>query len=267
MAPTQPSQADFGFDQASDGVAGPAAAGLSGSLKSWNPEEWPLAPGWEPVVHSFLASPQGHKLAEFMRRRLAAGAVVYPPKPFRALELTPLAGVKAVILGQDPYHGPGQAEGLAFSVAPGVRLPPSLRNIFKEIQRDLGQAIPASGSLGAWARQGVLLLNTSLTVEDGQAASHARQGWEALTDALLAHVAASAPACVYMLWGAHAQAKAPLITEAAASHGRKALILQSNHPSPLSALRPPVPFMGNGHFSQARDWLAGQGIAVDWALA
>ena len=181
----------------------------------------------------------------------------------RALELTPLAQVRVVILGQDPYHGPGQAEGLAFSVAPGVKVPPSLRNIFKELQRSLGTPAPADGSLVRWARQGVLLLNTCLTVEDGQAASHARWGWEALTDQLVRAVAQSPQPVVFMLWGGHAQAKAGLI-EAAAPDGRH-LLLQANHPSPLSALRPPQPFWGCGHFARAqRFWVDRGQNGVQW---
>jgi uracil-DNA glycosylase len=198
-------------------------------------------------------------LASFIRERLAAGAVVYPPRPFRALELTPLHKVKAVILGQDPYHGAGQAEGLAFSVRPGVKLPPSLRNIFKELRCGPDEPLPVHGSLIEWAQRGVLLLNTSLTVEDGQPGSHAKKGWEVLTDALLTKVAAHASPCVYMLWGAHAQAKAALIEEIAARHEREALVLQANHPSPLSASRPPMPFLGCGHFGLAREWLAARG--------
>jgi uracil-DNA glycosylase len=224
-------------------------------LQAWTPEQWPLADGWRPAVEAFLASPEGQSLAAFLRQRIAAGATIYPPQPLRALELTPLAQVHAVVLGQDPYHGAGQAEGLAFSVQDGVKLPPSLKNIFQE----LGSA-PASGSLVQWARKGVLLLNACLTVEDGQPASHARKGWEALTDRLLALVAATASPCVYLLWGAHAQAKAPLIARVAAEHGRQILLLQANHPSPLSARRPPVPFLGCGHFAQARDWLAARGV-------
>lgn len=224
-------------------------------LQAWAPQDWPLAEGWRPAVKDFLASAEGQRLATFLRERLAAGAVIYPPHPLRALELTPLPQVHAVVLGQDPYHGPGQAEGLAFSVAEGVRHPPSLRNIFKE----LGTR-PDSGSLVDWARSGVLLLNAVLTVEDGQPASHAKKGWEALTDRLLALVAAQASPCVYLLWGAHAQAKAELIERTAAAHGREILLLQANHPSPLSASRPPVPFVGSGCFRQARDWLAERGI-------
>lgn len=227
----------------------------------------PVAAGWQPVVDAFVQSTEGRRLQDFLAARQADGAVMYPPEPLRALRLTPPERVHAVILGQDPYHGPGQAEGLAFSVAPGVRLPPSLRNIFKELQRDLGCAPPASGSLAAWAERGVLLLNTSLTVEEGQAASHARKGWEALTDALIARVAALASPCVYLLWGAHAQAKAPLIEREARAAGREALVLMANHPSPLSALRPPVPFLGCGHFGQASRWLAERGQFLDWCLS
>ncbi|MDB5847738.1 MAG: uracil-DNA glycosylase [Rhodoferax sp.] len=256
----RPLQADLAFDL-------PAQAESPHRLTSWSPDAWPVDAGWTGVVDQFFNSGAGRNLADFMQRRLAAGAVVYPPAPLRALALTRLADVRIVILGQDPYHGLDQAEGLAFSVAPGVRIPPSLRNIHKELLRDgcLAQA-PASGSLSAWATRGVLLLNSSLTVEDGLPASHAKQGWEVLTDAVLATVAAQAPACVYLLWGAHAQAKAPLIMQTASSHGREALVLKANHPSPLSALRPPVPFIGCGHFSLARQWLAERGAVVDWSL-
>ena len=160
-----------------------------------------------------------------------------------------LASTRVVILGQDPYHGPGQAEGLAFSVAPGVPFPPSLRNIFKELQQSLALPTPSQGSLVHWAKQGVLLLNTSLTVEDGKAASHARWGWEHLTDALVMAVARKEHPVVFMLWGAHAQTKKDLI-ESTKGHTRH-LILEANHPSPLSALRPPLPFLGCGHFAKA----------------
>ncbi|HSV35694.1 MAG TPA: uracil-DNA glycosylase [Ramlibacter sp.] len=247
----------------------PAAPGIQSALAfdtdeadrllRWEPEQWPLAEGWQPVVDAFLASAAGRQLAAFLRERLAAGAVIYPPRPFRALELTPLPSVRCVVLGQDPYHGAGQAEGLAFSVRPGVKLPPSLRNIFKELRCSPDEPPPAHGSLRDWAKRGVLLLNASLTVEDGLPGSHAKKGWEVLTDALLAEVAAQASPCVYLLWGAHAQAKAGLIQAAAARNGREALILQANHPSPLSASRPPQPFLGCGHFAQAREWLAARG--------
>jgi uracil-DNA glycosylase len=224
-------------------------------LQAWAPEQWAVAPDWRDTVGAFLASPAGRQLGDFIRTRLAQGATIYPPQPFRALELTPLDRVRAVVVGQDPYHGPGQAEGLAFSVPAGVKIPPSLRNIFKELG-----CKPASGSLVDWAQRGVLLLNTSLTVEDGQAGSHAKKGWEQLTDALLSQVARTASPCVYLLWGAHAHAKAALIEQTAAQQGREALILKANHPSPLSASRPPVPFLGCGHFAIARDWLAARGF-------
>jgi hypothetical protein len=151
-------------------------------LQSANPADWPVAPGWQPLADAFFAGARGQVLLAFLQARLQAGAAIFPPQPLRALELTPPEDVRVVILGQDPYHGRGQAEGLAFSVAPGVRLPPSLQNIFKEMQRDLGVAFPPfpnpGGSLVKWAKNGVLLLNTCLTVEEGQAASHAGKGWE-----------------------------------------------------------------------------------------
>ena len=241
-----------------DEALGPESP-ASSRLMRWEPENWPLGHGWAPVVNSFLASTAGLRLASFLRERLAAGAIIYPPRPLRALEITSLPSVKAVILGQDPYHGPGQAEGLAFSVPAGVKLPPSLRNIYKELRCTPDEPMPAHGSLLDWARRGVLLLNTCLTVEDGKPGSHAKKGWEVLTDAILGELAAQASPCVYMLWGAHAQAKAELIEETAARHGRETLVLQANHPSPLSASRPPVPFLGCGHFAQAADWLAARG--------
>ena len=218
---------------------------------------------WQAVVEGWRAAPAGQGLEAFLAERRAAGATIYPPEPYRALRLTPLQQVKVVILGQDPYHGPGQAEGLAFSVPDGVRIPPSLRNIFKELQRDLGLPPPPSGHLAAWAQRGVLLLNTCLTVEDGAPASHAKKGWEALTDALIAAAAADPLPKVFMLWGAHAQAKAALI---AAAGPQRHLLLQANHPSPLSATRPPQPFIGCGHFSQAAAWLAARGRPIDWRL-
>lgn len=228
-------------------------------LMRWEPQHWPVAPGWRPVIDEFLAGEAGQRLAGFVSARLAAGATIFPPRPFRALEETPLESVRAVVLGQDPYHGRGQAEGLAFSVPAGVALPPSLRNILRELA--CGEVPPpAGGSLLPWARQGVLLLNTCLTVEEGQPGSHARRGWEQLTDALLDAVARRASPCAYLLWGAHAQAKAGLIRAAAGRSGCDILLLQANHPSPLSARRPPVPFLGCGHFAQAREWLAQRGI-------
>ena len=217
------------------------------------------ASGWADLTADFWSSAEGGELKTFLDARRAQGATIYPPEPLRALQLTPPDRVRVVVLGQDPYHGPGQAEGLAFSVAPGVKPPPSLRNIFQELQRDLGQPAPANGSLVRWAQQGVLLLNTCLTVEDGQPASHARRGWESLTDRIIERCSATGHPKVFLLWGAHAQKKADLIDA-----GRH-LLLFANHPSPLSARRGPVPFIGCGHFSQANAWLAQRGgQPVDW---
>jgi uracil-DNA glycosylase len=254
-------------------------------LTGWQPETWPVATDWQPVVTRFLQSESAQNLQRFIKGRLDQGAAIYPPKPFRALELTPLERVKVVVLGQDPYHGAGQAHGLAFSVGPGVRIPPSLRNIHKEISRELALANPrniepepenfrthppgwlrapgpaspqaSGGSLEHWARQGVLLLNTCLTVEDGAPASHAKRGWEALTDNIIQTVWAAQPCAVFMLWGAHAQAKQALLD----GPGKRHLVLSANHPSPLSALRPPLPFMGCGHFGLANAHLVKNGLA------
>ena len=221
-------------------------------LASAQADDWAVAPGWRGLTGDFFSSATGAALLAFLNQRLLEGAVIFPPQPLRALELTPPEQVRVVILGQDPYHGRGQAEGLAFSVAPGTPLPPSLRNIFKEIQRDLGTPPPAfplpGGSLVSWARGGTLLLNTCLTVEEGLPASHAKRGWEVLTDAVIAHVSKSVHPVLFMLWGAHAQSKRALIDEA------RHTVLVANHPSPLSALRPPLPFIGCGHFSKARAW-------------
>ena len=241
------------FDGQGGSDAGLAIApAMADQLRSADPSAWSVAPGWQALVDHFFSGDAGQKLIEFLRSRLAAGAVVFPPQPLRALQLTPPEQVRVVILGQDPYHGRGQAEGLAFSVAPGVALPPSLRNIFKELQRDLGTPPPKfpapGGSLVRWAAQGVLLLNTCLTVEEGQPASHAGKGWELLTDAVIQAVSCGDHPVVFMLWGAHAQSKRALIDS------RRHKVLVANHPSPLSALRPPLPFIGCGHFSEARAW-------------
>lgn len=240
-----------GFDR-DDPLAAPR-------LASADPSDWPIQPGWASLASDFWASPEGRGLQRFLEERLAQGAVIYPPQPLRALELTAPKAVRVVILGQDPYHGPGQAEGLAFSVAPGIKIPPSLRNMFQELHRDLGVSAPPNGSLVRWARQGVLLLNTGLTVENGRPASHAGRGWESLTDAVIRHCSETGGPKVFLLWGAHAQKKAPLID------ARRHLVLSANHPSPLSARRGPVPFVGCGHFGQANAWLAGQRLPpVAW---
>ena len=248
-------QADFGF-------APPATLEpVHNRLTVWAPAQWPVDPSWAPVLQTFWASPPGQALGDFMAQRLAAGATIYPSHPLRALELTPLPAVRVVSLGQDPYHGPNQAHGLAFSVQHGQRVPPSLRNIFHEIERGTPSkplspaqpTAPRSACLESWARQGVLLLNTCLTVEAGTPGSHAKKGWEALTDALIQAVSHSAEPVVFMLWGAHAQAKQGLMAP-----GRH-LVLTANHPSPLSARRPPQPFWGCGHFAEANAWLSSQG--------
>ena len=236
-----------------------AEAVPAGRLRTADAARWPVQADWSALVGVFWASATGRSLQHFLQQRLEGGAVIYPPLPLRALALTRLSEVRVVILGQDPYHGPGQAEGLAFSVAPGVKLPPSLRNLFKERQRDLGVAAPASGSLVRWAEQGVLLLNTCLTVEDGQPASHAGQGWETLTDAVIRCGTETGPPKVFLLWGAHAQKKAPLID------GTRHQVLCANHPSPLSASRGPVPFLGCGHLGATNRWLVSQGLPeVAW---
>ena len=206
---------------------------------------------WREVTDAFITSAPGQALAAFVDQRVRDGALVYPGRIFRALELTAPQDTRVVVLGQDPYHGPGQAQGLAFSVAPGQKkLPPSLRNLLKEVQADTGARSQCRDDLSAWAEQGVLLLNTTLTVEDGAPQSHAGRGWELLTDALLAHVAAQPEPVVFMLWGASAQRKRAVLE--CGEHK----VLIANHPSPLSALRPPVPFMGCRHFSRANLLLA-----------
>lgn len=227
---------------------------------------------WRPITEAFRASPAGQELIWRVDDALQHGATIYPKDIFAALQITRREAVRVVILGQDPYHGPGQAHGLAFSVRHGVAIPPSLRNIRKEIARDLGLPAPDHGCLEAWARQGVLLLNTVLSVQAGEAASHANWGWEALTDDLIRAVAADPGPKVFMLWGAHAQRKAELIHQAAARSAQgdgadRVLVLQSNHPSPLSATRGPLPFIGCGHFGRAQAFLQQKGQHLDWALA
>jgi uracil-DNA glycosylase len=217
---------------------------------------------WAALVEAWRLSAAGQQLEAFVAQRQAAGATIYPADPLRALALTPRHEARVIIVGQDPYHGPGQAEGLAFSVPPGVRPPPSLRNIFKEQSRDLGLSLPAHGHLGAWARRGVLLLNSALTVEGGQPGTHAEHGWEALTDAVIQSLSDDWRPKVFMLWGAHAQRKGAR----ASTVGRHA-VLTANHPSPLSATRGPAPFVGCGHFSACNSFLAERGEAgIDWSL-
>lgn len=199
-------------------------------------------------------------LADFLRAEKQAGKTIYPPSReiFAALNTTPFEQVKVVILGQDPYHGPGQAHGLCFSVRPDVPLPPSLVNIFAEIERDLGLPRSDHGCLLSWARQGVLLLNAVLTVQHAQAASHQGKGWEGFTDAVIDHLNRERDGLVFMLWGSYAQAKGKLID------GRRHLVLKAPHPSPLSAHRG---FMGCNHFSRANAYLIEHGKSpIGWVL-
>ena len=218
---------------------------------------------WKAALDPVLATEEARRLGGWIQAEEAAGKVVYPPRGCRlkALELTPLEQVRVVILGQDPYHGPGQAMGLSFSVPEGVKIPPSLANIYKELAADLGIARPDHGDLTHWARQGVLLLNATLTVEEGQAGSHAGRGWEAITDACVAAVAQREAPSVFILWGNHAQAKARRIE--ALRSGRHCVI-ESPHPSPLSARRG---FFGSRPFSRTNAFLAENGRGtIDWAL-
>ena len=227
-----------------------------------------LAPAWQAVLGAAEVKRALDRLSGMLAQRLRSEAVIYPAQPFRALEsLTPQA-VRVVILGQDPYHGAGQAQGLAFSVPDGVACPPSLRNILTEIELeypdDPSQLVLKPNAdhndLLRWVRQGVLLLNTALTVEDGLPASHAGKGWETVTNALIEAVAQDSSPKVFMLWGAHAQIKQDLI----ASQPQH-LILTCNHPSPLSARRGANPFIGCGHFKAANAWLLQRNMQViDW---
>ena len=223
----------------------------------------PVPASWRAALDPVLTSEEARRLGGWLNAEEEAGKIVYPPhgSRLRALELTPLDAVKVVILGQDPYHGPGQAMGLSFSVPEGVKIPPSLRNIYKELESDLGIAPPAHGDLTKWAERGVLLLNTSLTVEAGQAGSHAGKGWEAVTDACVAAVARRDEPSVFILWGAHAQKKPTAIPEIAAP---RHLVIASPHPSPLSARRG---FFGSRPFSRANAFLEESAReAVDWRL-
>ena len=219
---------------------------------------------WREVLGPVLDTAEARRLGGWLRAEEEAGKTIYPPRGMRlrAFELTPLEQVKVVILGQDPYHGPGQAMGLSFSVPEGQRVPPSLVNIYKEREADLGLARPPHGDLTQWARQGVLLLNNSLTVEAGQAGSHAGKGWDAITDAAVAAVAARGDPSVFILWGSHAQGKAARIP--ALQGDTIHLILKSPHPSPLSAHRG---FFGSRPFSKANAFLKRHGRGtIDWTV-
>ena len=219
-----------------------------------------LEPSWKAKVGDWLLRPEMQALAVFLREQKAQGARIFPPGPqiFAAFDATPFDAVKVVVLGQDPYHGAGQAHGLSFSVPPGVPVPPSLLNIFKELQRDLGIAPPDHGCLLPWARQGVLLLNAVLSVEEGRAGAHQGKGWEGFTDHVIETLARDREGLVFLLWGSYAQAKGRIID------ARRHRVLKAPHPSPLSAHRG---FIGCGHFSATNEYLQWRGTApVDWAL-
>lgn len=216
-----------------------------------------IEPSWAARLQGEFNAPYFHALTDFVHAEYRQGPC-YPPgsQIFNAFNLCPFDRTKVVILGQDPYHEPGQAEGLCFSVADGVQFPPSLLNIFKEIKDDLGHDVPVSGSLRRWAQQGVLLLNATLTVRAHQAASHAGHGWEQFTDAVVRHLAEEREHLVFMLWGSYAQKKGGFID------GSRHLVLRSAHPSPLSAYRG---FFGNHHFTLANDYLQRHGQApIEW---
>lgn len=225
---------------------------MAGTIKLHERWQTPLKPQFD--------APYMAVLRQFLRDELNAGKTIYPPPSqwFAALDATPLDQVKVVILGQDPYHGPGQAHGLCFSVQKGVRVPPSLVNIYKELETDLGIAAAPHGNLEAWAAQGVLLLNSVLTVEAHQAASHQKRGWERFTDAVIRLVNDRAAPTVFILWGSYAQKKAAFVDET------RHLVLKSVHPSPLSAHNG---FFGSKPFSQCNAFLEANGRgAVDWRV-
>lgn len=225
-------------------------------------ERTELQEGWKQLLADEFSKPYMADLRAFLAAEKAAGKVIFPRADhiFRALDLTPPDQLRVVILGQDPYHGDGQAEGLSFSVPRGEHIPPSLRNIYKELEADLGIPPAPHGHLENWARQGVLLLNSVLTVERSMAASHQGRGWEIFTDAIIRTVNDLPQPVVFMLWGSYAQKKAAFVHDI--THGGRHLVLKAPHPSPLSAHRG---FLGCKHFSQAHDFLRAQGCrGVDW---
>ena len=216
-----------------------------------------IAPSWKNHLRNEFQSPYFNGLIDFVKQEYAAHSV-YPPgkEIFRAFDCCDFDTVRVVIIGQDPYHGEGQANGLCFSVRPGIRMPPSLMNIFKEIQADLGKPFPPNGDLERWARQGVLLLNATLTVRAGAPGSHQNKGWETFTDAVIRTISSEKINVVFLLWGAYAQKKGALID------ATKHCVLQSAHPSPFSADRG---FFGNKHFSKCNAYLKSKGLKeIEW---
>ncbi len=216
-----------------------------------------IAASWKARLADEFDKPYFQNLTQFVRNEYQSG-VIYPPGKdiFRAFDCCSFEDIKVVIIGQDPYHGPGQANGLCFSVANGITMPPSLKNIFKEIAQDLGKPIPSTGDLGRWAEQGVLLLNATLTVRASQPGSHQNKGWEQFTDAVIKKISDEKQNVVFLLWGAYAQKKGEIIDRS------KHLVLMSAHPSPFSADRG---FFGCRHFSKANQYLKGKGLSeIDW---
>jgi len=217
-------------------------------------------PTWSDVLGDEKKQPYFKSILQFLAQEISAGKTIYPPQKelFSAFKETPYEKLRVVILGQDPYHGPGQAHGLSFSVQPNIPVPPSLRNIFQELQTDLQIPVPNHGCLKKWANQGVLLLNTSMSVERGKPQSHAGIGWTTFTDNVISKLNGYPKALVFLLWGAHAQSKRPLIDE------KKHLVLTASHPSPFSVHRG---FFGCRHFSKANSFLQAQGREpIDWSL-
>ena len=223
-------------------------------------ERLKLEPSWKARVGDYFDRPEMHALGDFLRSEKHAGKHIFPPGPqiFAALDTTPFDKVKVVVLGQDPYHGPGQAHGLCFSVRPGVPVPPSLLNVFTEIESDLGIPRPDHGCLTPWAQRGVLLLNSVLTVQSRMAGSHQGKGWEGFTDRVIDELNREREGLVFLLWGSYAQSKGRLIDT------RRHRVLEAPHPSPLSAHRG---FLGCRHFSQTNQYLEGVGQSpIDWSL-
>lgn len=231
-----------------------------GTKLCMNADKIQLEPSWKAKLLPEFAKPYMEQLKSFLREQSAAKKTIYPrgSEFFAALNHTPFEKVKVVILGQDPYHGPNQAHGLCFSVKPGVDIPPSLKNIYKEMKTDLGIDQPAHGYLESWADQGVLLLNATLSVEAGRAGSHQNKGWEQFTDAVIDHLNREREGLVFVLWGSYAQKKGQFID------AEKHLVLKGPHPSPLSAHRG---FFGCRHFSKINEYLKSRGQApIDWRL-
>ena len=241
-------------------VTGMTKTGMTEKTGMTDDRDIKLDASWKALLAEQFEQDYMHALRRFLLAEKQQGKQIYPAGAdiFNALNSTPFDQVKVVILGQDPYHGPGQAHGLCFSVHSGVALPPSLKNIYKEIHADLGLAVPASGCLNAWAEQGVLLLNSVLTVESGNAGSHQGRGWEVFTDSVISVLNERAQNLVFLLWGSYAQRKGAVID------GKRHLVLQSPHPSPLSAHRG---FFGNHHFSRTNTYLSEHNkTPIDWRV-